>query len=372
MNFDFSADQKALRDYVRKFFAAACPPSEVRRVLEGNAPYATDVWKQMASLGYLGSAISERYGGSGLGYLESCVIAEEAGRVLAPIPLFSSIAFAAELISLAGSDSQRQHWLPRLATGATIACVAFSEAGRHCRAGSIGVSLRNGKVHGVKAPVLDGGIADVAIVVSSDGSASGVSLALVDLSDSRVRHEHLVTVDPSRNHARLTFDDAPAELLGTAGEGWRLFEAARDRAAVLMAFEQIGGADRSLEIARDYALERHAFGRPIGSFQAIKHKLVDMYVKNTLARGHAYFGAWALSTQAQELPLAAAAARASASDAFNFSARESIQVHGGIGFTWEHDCHLYLKRARLLACALGDVHEWKEKIVATLQQQVAN
>ena len=369
MNFDFSSDQQILREHVRKFLGGACPPRSVRRVLEGEQAYAIEVWQQMGALGYLGAAIPERYGGIGLGHLELCVIAEEIGRSLAPIP-FSSLAFATELIAL-GSDAHKSQWLPRLASGAVIACVGFFEPKKYCRPGQFACTYSAGRLNGIKSPVLDGGIADIAIILCRHGSHNGTSLAIVDLHSPEVRRETVVTIDPTRNHARLHFDSAPVELIESTGDAWRLFEVARNSAAILMAFEQLGGAERSLELARDYALQRHAFGRLIGSFQAIKHKLVDMYVKNTLARGHAYYGAWALSTNAAELPLAAAAARAAATDAFCYSAQESIQVHGGIGFTWEHDCHLFLKRARLLACALGDVHECKERIVTALQREQA-
>ncbi len=179
------------------------------------------------------------------------------------------------------------------------------------------------------------------------------------------------TLDPTRDHARLRFDGAPAEPLGVAGEGWRTIEAVQDRAAVLTAFEQVGGADRALEMARDYALERFAFGRQIGSFQAIKHMLADMYVSATLARSNAYWAAWALSTDAGELPEAAATARVSATQAFQHCAKNNIQVHGGMGFTWQFDCHLYYRRSNLLALSLGSLSTWEDKLVDRLRKKNA-
>ena len=175
------------------------------------------------------------------------------------------------------------------------------------------------------------------------------------------------TIDPSRGHASLTFAGAPAQLLGTAGEGWSILERVFDRAAVLTAFEQIGGADRALEMARDYALERMAFGRPIGSFQAIKHMLADMYVSATLARSNGYYGAWALSTGAAELPQAAASARVAATQAFQHCAKNNIQVHGGMGFTWAFDCHLFYRRSNLLALGLGALSTWEDALIQRLR-----
>jgi alkylation response protein AidB-like acyl-CoA dehydrogenase len=218
--------------------------------------------------------------------------------------------------------------------------------------------------------VNDGRDADFAVVLartSDEPGERGLSLALVDLEANGVSRRVQDSIDPSRKHAEIEFDNAPAEPLGKTGEGWSLAAAALDRAAVLTAFEQVGGADRCLAIAKDYALTRFAFGRQIGSYQAIKHKLADMYVNNELARSNAYFGAWALSTGARELPLAAAAARVSATQAFDYAAKEMIQIHGGIGFTWEADCHFFYKRSRELALSLGAQRTWKNRLVSELE-----
>ena len=206
-------------------------------------------------------------------------------------------------------------------------------------------------------------------MLAKEGGQPG--LFLVDLAGAGVTRETLKTLDPTRGAARLTFAGAPAERLGEAGEGLALVEQVLDRAAVLLAFEQVGGADRCLEMAKDYALERYAFGRPIGSYQAIKHKLADIYVKNELARSNAYYGAWALNTGAAELPMAAAAARIAACEAFWFAAKENIQTHGGIGFTWEMDCHLFYRRARQLGLVAGGAKGWKERLVSQLERRNA-
>jgi alkylation response protein AidB-like acyl-CoA dehydrogenase len=182
-----------------------------------------------------------------------------------------------------------------------------------------------------------------------------------------VKAEAVETVDPTRSHAKVSFDGAAAEPLGAAGQGWAILDKVFDRAAVLYAFEQVGGSQAALEMARDYAMGRYAFGRPIASFQAIKHKLADVYVATELARSNAYYGAWALARNAPELPTAAAAARISANEAFFLAAKENIQVHGGMGFTWEFDCHLYYRRAKLLSLALGSTRLWKDRLITQLE-----
>ena len=366
MNFDFSDDQKVLRDQSRKFLSQHAAPARVRRILESDAPYDADLWKGMAEQGWPGTAIPERYGGAGFGYLELCVIAEELGRTLAPTPFSSSVYLATEAILLAGSEAQRKQWLPKLAMGEAIGCFALGEGTGFGSPRSVTTRAREGRLDGVKMPVPDGDVADIA-VVAARGSDDAISLFLVDLKASAgVSRAVIKTVDPTRSHARVVFDGAAAEPLGPAGEGWALIERLLDRAAVLIAFEQVGGAQAALDMAREYALGRFAFGRPIASFQAIKHKLVDMYVATELARSNAYYGAWALSTDAPDLPAAAAAARVSATEAFWLSAKENIQTHGGMGFTWEFDCHLYYRRAKLLALTLGSARHWKHRLIERL------
>jgi acyl-CoA dehydrogenase len=372
VNFDFSDDQKLLREQARKFLAEKCSLRAVRAVLQGEAGYDPGLWKVIAEMGWLGTAIPEGYGGSGLGALELCVIAEELGRVLAPLPFSSTVYLFADALLVLGSEEQKRRLLPMIVSGRCIGTFARAEAAGAITPKSIRASLRGGKISGAKIAVADGMDAHFAIVLvrtSDEAGARGLSLALVDLAAKGVQRHRLDSIDPSRKQARLEFDHAPAEPLGRVGEGWELQRRVFDRAAVLMAFEQMGGADACLVMAKDYALARHAFGRPIASFQAIKHKLADIYINNELARSNAYYGAWALSTGARELALAAAAARISATQAFDFAANECVQVHGGIGFTWEADAHLFQKRARELALALGPQRAWKDRLVTELEQQ---
>jgi alkylation response protein AidB-like acyl-CoA dehydrogenase len=370
MNFDYSDDQKFLKTEARKFLDAECPPKLVRGVLDdAKRSYDEGLWRKIAEQGWLGAAIPERFNGLGLGRIELCAIAEELGRACAPVPFASTVYFLAETLMLAGSEEQQAKFLPRIAAGELIGAFATSEGPGAYTEANIQVKVEGGKLTGVKVPVTDGDIADVAVVLAKEGGRSG--LYLVDLGGAGVTRETLTTLDPTRGVAKLTFGGATAERLGPAGEGAALAEAVMDRAAVLLAFEQLGGADRCLDMARAYALERYAFGRPIGGYQAIKHKLADVYVKNELARSNAYYGAWALNVGAPELPVAAAAARVAASEAFWFASKENIQTHGGMGFTWEVDCHLYYRRSRQLALVAGAPKVWKERLVRQLERRNA-
>lgn len=370
MDFEFSDSQQQLKDEARKFLADRSSITVVRSVLDGPQAFDRELWAELGVMGFLGTAIPEEYGGAGAGFLELCVIAEEMGRSLAPVPFASSVYLVANLLLSAGSEAQKQAYLPRVASGDLIGCVAFSEGvgkprfdAATTRAGEAGLS-------GLKVPVLDGDVADFAIVLAQDDEAGegATSLFLVDLAAPGVTRETLETIDPTRSQARVAFSNVPAERLGVAGQANDLLTETFNQAAILVAFEQVGGAERALEMARDYALERVAFGRQIGSFQAIKHKLVDMYISTVVARSNAYFGAWALSTEGAQLGMAAAAARVSASYSFQYCSTEACHIFGAMGFTWETDCHLFFRRARLLALMLGGQSQWSDRLV----EQVKN
>jgi acyl-CoA dehydrogenase len=366
MNFDFSDDLKQLRDQSRRFLSERCTPAVVRRSLDGEETHAAGLWREIAEMGWIGAAIPEQFGGAGLGYEGLCVLAEEMGRAVAPVPFASTAYLAAEAILTAGSDAQRREYLPKLADGSLIGCLALSEGNGNPEPAAIHARVVGGRLTGVKWPVADGGIANIAVVVACDEHRQP-GLFLADLTN--VRRRDLKTLDPTRNHARLEFDALPVQPLGSGG--WGSVQRVLDRAAILFAFEQVGGADACLQMAREYAQERFAFGRPIGSFQAIKHKLADMYVAVELARSNAYYGAWALGADATDLPLAAATARVSATEAFHLASKENIQTHGGIGFTWAVDCHLFYRRSKQLGLAIGSAPFWKSRLVDLLETRNA-
>lgn len=370
MNFDFSEEQKALKDEARKFLSAKCPPDRVRKLMEEGSPgIDRELWAQVAEQGWLGAAIPEEHGGLGLGYLELCCIAEELGRAVAPIPFASTVYFFAEALLRAGSDEQKAHYLPEIVAGNIIGAVASSEQAGPISAAKISAEVSGGKLTGVKLPVTDGSHATHAIVLAKEDGQTG--LYLVDLNAPGVTRTALETMDRSRDTARIEFKDAPAERLGAQGDGLALFEAINDRAAVLLAFEQLGGSDMCLEMAKAYALERFAFGRAIGGYQAIKHRLADIYTKNVLARGNSYYGAWALNSDAPELAIAAAGARIAASEAYWFASKENIQIHGGMGYTWEVDCHLHYRRSRQLSLVAGAPRVWKNRLITMLERRNA-
>ena len=378
MNFDFSDDQKLLKEQVHRFLADKCPTKVVRRVLDGNETHAEEVWKGLVELGVPATTIPEAYGGLGLTPLELCVIAEEIGRVAAPVPFDSSVVLATEALKLTDSEAQKKKWLPLLASGEAIGTLAVAEGPEPPRPRNIRTTFGGGRLNGKKVPVVDGEAASFAIVLANTGGPNhaargerAVSLVLVALKQAGVSRRRVETVDPARKHAELTFNDASAELLGAEGEGWRLLERLHDAAAVYFAFAQVGGAEAAMWMARDYALQRQAFGRAIGSYQAIKHKLADCYVKLELARSNAYYGAMMLTDGGADLPLAAAAARIAATEAYDFAAKENIQTHGGIGFTWEADTQFHLRRAKLMALSIGGPMAWKDKLVTRLEQKNA-
>ena len=370
MNFDFPEDLKLLRDQAARFLADNCGPSVNRAVHEKGDAYDAALWGQMAEQGWMGVTIPEAYGGSELGHLAACLLAEEIGRHIAPVPYGSTVYLATEAILMFGSEEQKARYLPGIASGETIATFAAPERAGVFSPDRMATSIGGGKLTGEKLNVSDGAIAQIAVVAGKPQGGSGAWLAVVELDGAGVTRIPVKAMDASRSLTRIAFADAACDPLVGATDASAV-QRVIESAAVMMAFEQVGAAQASLDLAKDYALERYAFGRPIASFQAVKHKLVDMYVAIELARSNAYYGAWALSTDAPELPLAAAAARISAIQAYKFAAEESLHIHGGMGFTWEVDCHLYARRAKHLALVLGSEGYWKQRLVSALERQAA-
>ena len=369
MNFDFSEEQKLLQHTAREYLAEHSSLGLMRDVLEGDTGYSKDLWKGVAELGWLGVAIPEEYAGAGYGYLELAMIAGEIGRALTPIPFGSTVYLAAEAIAREGTAEQKTQCLTGIAGGDLIGTMAISEKPGTLTEKSIGATFSNGKLSGTKVPVPDADSADFAIVLANEGD--GQSLVIVDLRAAGVECSKLESIDPTRPQAKLVFDDAPATRLGAAGAGWSITQSVFTRAAVMMAFEQLGSADRAFDITFEFIMNRYAFGRPVGSFQALKHRMADLYSDRELARSNCYYAAWALENDDKELPIAAATAKISASDAFDNMVVEMIQMHGGVGFTWEYDCHLFYRRAKVLAHTLGTTDEWREKLIVQLIEQAA-
>ena len=352
MNFDLNDEQKMLGEQARTLLADMSPFARLRTLIDSDAEWDEPLWQKLAEMGFLGVTIAEEHGGLGLGALDLGVIMEALGGANAAVPFTSSIVLAAEAIQLAGSDSQQSKWLPRLASGEAIATFAYAEGPGPVFATH--AVLRDGTLNGSKSPVADAAIADIAVVLIAGGG-----FALVELDQDGVSRTRLDSFDQLRPHYRLDFTDAVAEPMPGTGKLDRLI----DQAAVQAAFEAVGAADACLSMARDYANDRYIFGRPLGGYQAIKHKLADVAVATELARSNAYFGGWAAESSVDDLPAAAAAARLSAIKCFEMAARENLQIHGGIGYTFEANCHFYYRRERMLAVHLGNRGFWADRLL---------
>jgi len=365
MQFAFTEEQEALRDAARSFLADHSSPAHVRAAMETDAGYDPAVWRRIgAELGWTALLIPEAHGGLGLGYVELVGLMEEMGAALLCAPFFSTVCLATNVLLLGANDEQRQQYLPGIAAGTTTATVAITEPGGRWDAS--GVDLRAEArgdafvLNGTKSFVIDGHTAELLIVAARhDGSraADGISLFAVPAATPGIERRLLPTMDQTRKQAAITLRDVrvpAAALIGHAGAGWPVLSAALDLAAIALAAEQLGGAQRCLDLSVDYAKQRVQFGRPIGSFQAIKHKCADMLLRVESARSASYYAGWAASVGEAELPVLASLAKAYCSDAYFHCAAEAIQIHGGVGFSWEYDVHLYFKRARSSAILLGD------------------
>jgi alkylation response protein AidB-like acyl-CoA dehydrogenase len=357
VNFAFSEEQEELRRTVRSFLEQKSSEAEVRRLMETTEGYDPAVWDQMGSqLGLQGLHIPEEFGGSGYTYVELIVVLEEMGRALLTAPYFSTVVLAANALIHSGDDAAKKELLPGIASGETIATLAFTEEnGRWDEAGITMAAKKDGDgfaLDGTKMFVLDGHTANVILVAAR--TDAGVSLFSVAGDASGLTRTPLSTMDQTRKQARLEFSGTPAKLVGTDGQGWATLERVLDLAAVGLAAEQVGGAQFCLEMAVQYAKDRVQFGRPIGSFQAIKHKCADMLLEVESAKSAAYYAGWCAAELNDELPSVASLAKAYCSEAYFHVTAENIQIHGGIGFTWEHPAHLYFKRAKSSELLLGD------------------
>ena len=366
MNLDFSDDQKYLQSEARKFLEKENSLKRNREVLDNKCGLDKELWKKIVAMGWTGIRIPEEYDGLGLGHLELCVVAEELGRALAPVPFSSSVYLFTEAIIKYANEDIKKDLLPKLVSGECVGTLAVAEDLLAPTEDNIKCECKDEKLSGTKIAVPDAAIATHAVVVCR-GNA-GIELRLVDLNSEECKVQIQENIDESRGYFSINFKDIKSDLIGEAGNGWELLQTILNQAAVLFSFEQIGGSQAALDMANNYAKERYAFGRAIGSYQAIKHKLADMYISITLAKSNSYYGAWALSTDSAELSVAAATARVSSTEAFQFCSKENIQTHGGNGFTWEYDCHLFYRRSKLLSLNIGSLATWKEKLVTGLEK----
>jgi alkylation response protein AidB-like acyl-CoA dehydrogenase len=373
VNFAFSPEQEEFRQSLRRFLADKSPAAEVRRLMETDAGYDPQVWKQLADqLGLQGLAIPEEFGGTGASLVELGIAFEEMGRVLLCAPFFATVGLAAQALLAAGDDQAKREYLPRIADGSLLATVAVTEpdgrwdlaavrtsaAAESGGSGAPGGSAASAAflLDGTKMFVVDGHTAQLLLVVAR--TDDGLGLFAVDAADAGVVRTLLPTLDMTRKLARVELKRVPARLVSGPGDATAALSVALDLALVALTAEQVGGAQRCLDMAVDYAKIRMQFGRPIGSFQAIKHKCAEMLIEVESAKSAAYHAA---GSTADELGVAAAIAKAYCSEAYFHVAAETIQVHGGIGFTWEHDAHLYFRRAKSSQLLLGDEHYHRER-----------
>jgi alkylation response protein AidB-like acyl-CoA dehydrogenase len=373
MDFGFNDEQELLRSTARKFLENECTSEFVRKRMAEPAGVTDEFWGKVAEQGWLGLVFPEAYGGSGLGFVDLTVLMEEMGRVVMPGPFVSTVLLGGLTILEAGSSAQKDAWLPKIAAGQAKTALAWTEPSGRWDAGGVITSAKPAGggwvLSGTKLFVLDAHLADVLVVVARSAEtkqpADGISLMLVPRGTPGLEVRLLPTMDQTRKLCEVTLNDVRVgadHLLGSVGGGWSPLARVVERATVALCAEMCGGAQRVLDMTVDYAKIRVAFGRPIGSYQGVKHKAADMLVDVENAKSLTYYAAWAVDENVPEAALAASMAKACCSDAFRKVAAAGIQLHGGIGFTWEHDLHLYFKRAKSSEFTFGDATYHRERV----------
>jgi alkylation response protein AidB-like acyl-CoA dehydrogenase len=373
MDFGFSQEQEMLRATARKFLENECTSTFVRARMEEPAGVTDDFWAKLAEQGWLGLVYPEEYGGSGLGLVDLTVLMEEMGRCVMPGPFFSTVLLGGLAILEAGSPPQRKEWLPRLAAGQAKATLALTEPNARWDAAGVTATAKDGKhgfaLSGTKLFVPDAHLADVIVVAArtAEGKSpeDGVSLFLVPKGAAGLEVKLLPTMDQTRKLCEVTLKDTPVPsgaLLGATGGAWSALARVIQRATIALCGEMCGGAQRVLDMTTEYAKIRVAFGKPIGTYQGVKHKAADMLVDIENAKSLTYYAAWAADENSSETALATSMAKAYVSDAYRKVSATGIQLHGGIGFTWEHDLHLYFKRAKSSEFTFGDATYHRERV----------
>jgi alkylation response protein AidB-like acyl-CoA dehydrogenase len=359
----FTDEQEELRRTMRRFCEDRSPSTEVRRLMATTEGYSPQVWDQMATqLGLQALTIPEQYGGAGLSYVELAIVLEEMGRALLCGPYFATVGMAANALLCSGDEEACATYLPSIATGETIATLALAEDSGRWDEDSIRLTAEASEsgwvLNGHKSFVVDGSIAN--LILAAARSSAGVSLFAVEGDASGLKRAPLLTLDQTRKLARLEFERTPARLIGVDGQAGPGLSRTLDLAAIALAAEEVGGAQRCLDMSVEYSKIRYQFGRPIGSFQAIKHRCADMLLQVESARSAAQYAAFTAAEDSDATPVAASLAKATCSDAYFYAAAENIQIHGGIGFTWDHDAHLYFKRAKSSQLFLGNTAYHRE------------
>jgi alkylation response protein AidB-like acyl-CoA dehydrogenase len=352
MEFGLNESQVILKDSARKFFAGECPIAEVRRLMETDTAFDANLWAKLAEQGYTGIIFPEEFGGVGLGILELILLMEEAGRALLPGPFFSTVALAGSVLDAVATTQQKEKYLAPICRGQARSTVAFLEANASWDSADVQMTAANGKLQGEKLFVSDAAAADWMIVVAQNG---------VFLADGRapgVRITPMLGMDFARKLYCVRFDNTPAEKLGeTSG-----LARALNVATAALAAEMVGGMQRTLDLTVEYAKTRKQFGKPIGMFQAVQHQCADMYLETESSRSAVHYAAWALEENAPDAASAVSIAKMYASDASRTVGNRGIQVHGGMGFTWENDLHLYYRRAKASEITLGDANFHRERL----------
>jgi len=373
MDFGFNQEQELLRATARKFFENECTSEFVRARMAEPAGVTDDFWKKLAEQGWLGLIYAEEFDGTGLGFVDLTVLMEEMGRAVMPGPFFSTVLLGGLAIQEAGSAAQKKEWLSKISAGQTKTTLAFTEPNARWDAAGITASAKEsgGKftLTGTKLFVLDAHVADVIVVAARTREGKrpeeGLSLFLVPKGAKGLEVKLLPTMDQTRKLCEVTFHEVTVgadALLGAKDQAWGPLSRVLDRATVALCAEMCGGAQRVLDMTTDYAKIRVAFGKPIGSYQGVKHRAADMLVEVENAKSLTYYAAWAMDENVPEAPLAASMAKAYVSDAYRRTAGAGIQLHGGIGFTWEHDLHLYFKRAKSSEFTFGDASYHRERV----------
>ena len=373
MDFGFNQEQELLRATARKFFESECTSEFVRARMAEPAGVTDEFWKKLAEQGWLGLIYPEEFDGTGLGFVDLTVLMEEMGRAVMPGPFFSTVLLGGLAILEAGSAAQKKEWLSKISAGQAKTTLAFTEPNARWDAAGVTVTAREsgGKftLTGTKLFVLDAHLADVIVVVARTREGKrpeeGLSMFLVPKGAKGLEVKLLPTMDQTRKLCEVTFNDVAVgadALLGAKDQAWAPLSRVLDRATVALCAESCGGAQRVLDMTTDYAKIRVAFGKPIGSYQGVKHRAADMLVEVENAKSLTYYAAWAVDENVPEAPLAASMAKAYVSDAYRRTAGAGIQLHGGIGFTWEHDLHLYFKRAKASEFTFGDSSYHRERV----------